>query len=160
MEDSDDSFLDVSGRERVRRRSHESEADERASAGGEPEVFDADRELPGAVLMVPNRHWGFEVESAADHPGACTEYEPGETEAIFVHGTDADRIRSLRNYFIVEATEQNGLKKRTAFKLTPHVLRLHKIKLLFANRYLGRLEQGVFEALKTALARRNAEEET
>lgn len=120
----------------------------------------ADSQLPGAVLMVPNKEWRFEVESAADHPGACTEYQPGETEAIFVHGTDADRIRSLRNYFIVEATEQNGLKKRTAFKLTPHVLRLHKIKLLFANRYLGRLEPRVLDALKIELAQRNAEEET
>lgn len=161
MENRDDRFRDMPERERMRpRRAHQSDADERSSAGAEPEAFNAASQLPGAVLMVPNKHWGFGNESSDDHPGACADYQPGETAAIFVQGTDADRIRSLRNYFIVEATEQNGLKKRTAFKLTPHVFRLHKIKLLFANRHLGRLEQSVLEALKTELARRNSEEET
>jgi hypothetical protein len=129
------------------------EYDERESPGGDPEVFDAVAVLPGAVLMVPNRHWGFEVVSATDHPGACTHYEPGAKDAILVKGTDAENVRHVRRYFFAEGTESNGLSKRTAFELVPRPFRLHRLKLLFPERYLGRLEGPVLQALRAELAR-------
>src|SRR5262245_60600205 len=56
-------------------------------------VFDADKDLPGAVFMVPNRHWGFESASSEDHPGACAHYSERVREAILVKGTDAENVR-------------------------------------------------------------------
>jgi hypothetical protein len=144
---------DPGDRPRARGSQREDESDERNNAGSEPEVFDAGALLPGAVLMVPNRHWGFEVVSATDHPGACTHYQPGAKDAILVKGTDAENVRNARRYFFADASAENGLQKRTAFELVPRVFRLHRLKLLFQERYLGRLEQMVLQALRAELAR-------
>jgi hypothetical protein len=149
---------DPGNRHGARRSQRENESDERNDAGSEPEVFDADALLPGAVLMVPNRHWGFEVVSATDHPGACTHYQPGANDAILVKGTDAENVRNPRRYFFTDATPGNGLHKRTAFELVPLPFRLHRLKLLFAERYLGRLENLVLQALRAELARLHPEE--
>lgn len=158
MENRDDRFRDMPERERMRRRgAHEGEPDELAS-GGQPEVFNADWALPGAVLMVPNKHWGFSNESSDDHPGACAEYRPGANVATMVKGTDAEHVGGRRDYLFVEASQENGLKKRTAFELFRRPFRLHRLKLLFAERYLGRLEAEVLTALQAELARVHPEE--
>lgn len=120
--------------------------------------FDADTTLPGAVLMVPNRHWGFEVVSATDHPGTCTHYRPGASGAILVKGTDADHVRHPRRYFFVDASPENGLHKQTAFELVPRLFRLHRLKLLFPERHLGRLGEATLHALRAELARLHPEE--
>lgn len=159
MEDRDDSISDMPDGERVRpRRAQASEPEERPSAGADPEIFDADRQLPGAVLMVPNKHWGFEIVSSSDHPGACAHYSPGGGDAILVKGTDAEHIGNRRGYFLVDATLQNGLKKQTAFRLVPRPFRLRRLKLYFPERYLGRLEPSVLKALQEDLAREHPEE--
>ncbi len=159
MGNARDKAPDPKPRLRLRRAQREDEADDhRDVVGGEPEVFDADTLLPGAVVMVPNRHWGFEVVSAADHPGACAHYEPGATDAILVKGTDAENVRNPSRYFFTDATPGNGLHKRTAFELVPRPFRLHRLKLLFAERYLGRLEKLVLQALRAELARLHPEE--
>jgi hypothetical protein len=137
---------------------NDTEFGERAGAGSEPEIFDAEALLPGAVLMVPNRHWGFEVVSGEDHPGACTHYEPGAKDAILVKGTDAEHVRNPRRYFFADASKENGLRKQTAFELVPRPFRLHRLKLLFAERYLGRLEVMVLQSLRAELARLHPEE--
>jgi hypothetical protein len=124
----------------------------------EPEIFDADALLPGAVFMVPNRNWGFEVVSATDHPGACTHYQPGAKDAILVKGTDADHVRHTRGYFFADASAENGLRKRTAFELVPRPFRLHRLKLFFPERYIGRLEENILHALRAELARLHPEE--
>jgi hypothetical protein len=139
-------------------RNRREESDERESPGGDPEVFDAESLLPGAILMVPNRHWGFEVVSATDHPGACTHYQADAKDAILVKGTDAENVRNARRYFFADASAENGLQKRTAFELVPRIFRLHRLKLLFQERYLGRLEQLVLQALRAELARLHPEE--
>jgi hypothetical protein len=142
-----------------RRRSRlDDDADESAGKGSEPELFDADSRLPGAVFMVPNRHWGFEVVSASDHPGACTHYQPGAKDAILVKGTDAENVRHPRGYFFADASEENGLQKRTAFRLVPEPFRLHRLKLYFPERHLGYLEAAVLHALRAELARLHPEE--
>lgn len=160
MEDRDDSFSDISGGiERIRRRRpQESEADDSPGAGSQPEIFDADRQLPGAVLMVPNDHWGFRNESSDDHPGACAEYRPGANVATMVKGTDAEHVEGRPDHFFVDASKGNGLKKRTAFELFRRRFRLHRLKLLFAERYLGRLEPQVLKDLQAELARVHPED--
>jgi hypothetical protein len=160
MDDARDTFSDVPDPEnRHRRRSHlNDDADESAGTGSDPELFDADARLPGAVFMVPNRHWGFAVVSGSDHPGACIHYQPGAKDAILVRGTDADNVRYPRGYFFADASEENGLKKRTAFRLVPEPIRLHRLKLYFPERHLGYLEAAVLHALRAELARLHPEE--
>lgn len=127
-------------------------------SGNNPQVFDAEKLLPGAVLRVPNRHWGFEIVSGTDHPGACTHFQAGANDAILVKGTDAENVRNPRRYFFAEPSESNGLTKSTAFELVPRPFRLHRLKLLFSERYLGRLEDSVLEDLRAELVRLNPED--
>lgn len=122
------------------------------------EPFGPDAALPGAVVMVPNRHWGFEVVSAVDHPGACTHYRAGEAAAILLKGTDAGNAKYPRRYYVVDGTRENGLHKPTAFELVPRLFRLHKVKLLFPERHLGRLDEATLHALRAELARLHPEE--
>src|SRR4051794_36842466 len=83
---------------------------------GSPTFLPA-RDLPGAVLMIPNSHWGIDVVSADDHPGACAFFRPERRDGVLVSGTDADHVRRNRGYLFVSPTPQNGLHKLTAFKL-------------------------------------------
>lgn len=136
----------------------EDEPGDLADSGVDREPFEPNRDLPGAVLMVPNRQWGFEVVSAADHPGACTHYLSGASNAILVKGTDAEHVRYPHRYFFAEPTEENGLHKITAFELVPRRLRLHRLKLFFPERYLGRLAEVTLHVLRAELARLHPEE--
>jgi hypothetical protein len=124
----------------------------------EPFVFEPARDLPGAVLMIPNRHWGFEVVSAEDHPGACLDYSDARREGLLLQGTDADNVRQPRVYHIVAPTTENGLQKRTAFRLVPRYFRLHRLKLYFPERHIGRLDEATLLTLRDELARLNPEE--
>jgi len=119
-----------------------------------PEDFHPDRDLPGAVLMVPNSHWGFAVVSAADHPGACAFYLPEGKNGILVSGTDAENARRV-SYLIVDPSEENGLHKTTALKLVPRYFRLHRLKLYFPERHIGRLNGSTLRTLRDELARLN-----
>jgi hypothetical protein len=123
----------------------------------EPADFRPERDLPGAVLMIPNGHWGFEVVSADDHPGACAFYLPERKNGILVSGTDADNARRA-NYLFVDPSEENGLHKLTAFKLVPRYFRLHRLKLYFPERHIGRLDGMTLRTLRDELARLNPEE--
>jgi hypothetical protein len=160
MDDARNTFSDVPNPDdRPRRRSRlDDESEEPAGGGSELDLFDADTRLPAAVFMVPNRHWGFEIVSASDHPGACTHYQPGANDATLVKGTDADNVRHRRGYFFADASEENGLQKRTAFQLVPRPFRLHRLKLYFPERHIGYLEVAVLHALRAELARLHPEE--
>jgi hypothetical protein len=118
-----------------------------------PRPLDPDQDLPGAVFMVPNRHWGFESHSSEDHPGVCAHYPPQGRDAILVKGTDAEHIRVPRRYYVVAPTEGNGLQKPTAFELVPRYFRLHRLRLFYPERYLGRIEVATLHALCEELAR-------
>jgi hypothetical protein len=145
-------------RVRSRQRRFPAEPYDPSDRDAESAPFAADNILPGAVLMVPNRHWGFEVVSAEDHPGACAHYQPGASDAILVKGTDAEHVRHPRRYYFADATPGNGLKKRTAFELVPRLFRLHRLKLFFPERHLGRLDEATLLALRAELARLYPEE--
>ena len=114
--------------------------------------------MPGAVFMVPNRHWGFESFASDDHPGACVHYQASERQATLVKGTDAENVRFLRRYFFVAPTPGNGLQKHTAFELVPRYFRLHRLKLFYLERQFGRLDDATLQDLRTELARLNPEE--
>jgi hypothetical protein len=123
-----------------------------------PRALDADQELPGAVFMVPDPQWGFEAAGSTDHPGACVHYQGGDRNAILVKGTDADHVRNPRRYYVVGPTPENGLDKHTAFELVPRYFRLHKVRLLYPERHLGRLDEYTLHALCEELARLCTEE--
>jgi hypothetical protein len=149
---------DPQPRVRPRRTRFPDEPDDPSGRAADSEPFDADIDLPGAVLMVPNRHWGFEVVSATDHPGACTHYQLGAGDAILVKGTDAEHVRHPRRFFFADASAANGLQKRTAFELVPRPFRLHRLRLFFPERHMGRLDEFTLQALRAELARLHPEE--
>jgi hypothetical protein len=108
--------------------------------------------------MVPNRHWGFESLTSDDHPGACVHYQAAERQAMLVKGTDAEHIRFPRRYYFVAPTPENGLLKPTGFELVPRFFRLHRLKLFYPERHLGRLDDATLQGLRRELARLNPEE--
>lgn len=129
------------------------DADEAPNPGATPELFDPFATLLGAVLMVPNEHWGFEGVTSDDHPGACTHVEPAGRNGTLVKGTDARHVRHPRGYLVVSPSADNGLAKPTAFELVPRVFRMHRLKLYFPERRMGRLSGAALEALRAELAR-------
>ncbi len=156
MDDPDDTLSDPplpAPPVRPQRTRFPDKTEESASDDAESEPFDADRDLPGAVLMVPNQDWGFEVVSATDHPGACTHHQTAANRAYLVKGTDAEHIRNPRGYFFVDSDTLSGLKKRTAFELVPRRFRLRRLKLFFPERCLGRLDDATLQSLRSVLVR-------
>jgi hypothetical protein len=97
------------------------------------------------------------VVSATDHPGACAFYRLEQKNGILVSGTDADNARR-GEYHVVDPSEENGLHKPTAFKLVPRFFRLHRLKLYFPERHIGRLDGTTLRTLRDELARLNPEE--
>lgn len=142
------------------RREQIPDATDATSESAESEPFNPDTALLGAVLMVPNRVWGFEVVSAKDHPGVCTRYEPGASGATLLLGTDPVGLRKEERAccFCVDPTDGNGLKKRTAFKLVPRRFRLHRLRLFFPERHMGQMEKATLNSLQAALRRLHPEE--
>jgi hypothetical protein len=115
--------------------------------------LDPDHDLPGAVFMVPNEQWEIDSTTSTDHPGACVHYQERPGSAILVKGTDAVHVRNAPGYYVVEPTPENGLDKPTAFELMPRYFRLHKVRLFYPQRYLGRLDDATLFALFDELAR-------
>jgi hypothetical protein len=66
--------------------------------------------------------------------------------------------RKARHYYVVAPTKENGLHKLTAFRLVPRHFRLHRLKLYFPERHIGRLDEATLLALRDELARLNPEE--
>lgn len=115
-------------------------------------------DLPGVVFMVPNRHWGFKSISADDHPGVCLEYLEEENLGLLLQGTDANHITSHSEYYFVEPTTENGLTKKTAFRLVVRFFRWHRLRLYFPERYMGRLDEQTLLALRKEIAQLYPEE--
>ncbi|MBV9123315.1 MAG: hypothetical protein JO112_08160 [Planctomycetes bacterium] len=154
LETSDPSVKIRRPRPRSQDRSEEAEDREAAPAA----VFDPAQDLPGAVFMVPNRQWGFEGLTSDDHPGACAHYQERTREAILVKGTDAGHVRLPRRFYVVAPTPGNGLSKETAFELVPRYFRLHRVRLFYPERHLGRLDEAALHGLCDELARLHPEE--
>lgn len=116
-----------------------------------------EQELPGAVLMIPNSHWGIPGVTSTDHPGACAAFLLDRREGVLVSGTDRENVRR-GDYFLVDPTPGNGLTKPTAFKLVPRHFRFHRLRLYFPERHIGRLDDPTLRDLQYELARLHPEE--
>ena len=119
----------------------------RASSGPKD---DADASCPctfGDVLFIPNRIWRFKTPSSEDHPGVCVHDNASASPPPFVYrtslckGTDAANIkfRYLDDYVVIDPSSENGLSKRTAFHRVVYTLRSHLVRLMYPDRYAGRL---------------------
>jgi hypothetical protein len=118
-----------------------------------PEPVPSDNELPGMVFAVPDRLWGFEAVGREDHPGICTAARPKMMLATLVKGRDAATARGpLRTRFVVEPSQFNGLRKTTSFELVPYPMSLRRVRLLFPDRRMGKLEPVPFAKLRRRLA--------
>ncbi len=109
--------------------------------------------LPGAVIMVPNRYWGFTNINSVDHPGVCVELLRDHRDGVLVKGTDAEHAYGRRGYLYFDPTPENGLKKETAFEMRPKVIRTHTLENFFPERYLGHVEESVRLSILEELAR-------
>jgi hypothetical protein len=134
------------------------DAEEEPPAPPPTSTLDPERDLPGAIYMVPNEQWEIDSDSSEDHPGACAIYQERTHSAILIKGTDADNLRDLRGYYVVSPTPENGLYKRTAFELVPRYFRLHKVRVFYPERYLGQLDETTLFALCHEMARVCGEE--
>ncbi|MGF1583047.1 MAG: hypothetical protein ACFCD0_27320 [Gemmataceae bacterium] len=122
------------------------------------DAFQPDRDLLGEVFMIPNKHWDFENVSSSDHPGACFNYRSAKREGGLVKGTDSAKVRYSWRYIHVEATDQNGLDKRTAFETVPRYFRFHRLRLYYPERRLGNLGNETLQRLRDELARLHPED--
>ena len=112
----------------------------------------SDDELPGTILAVPDRHWGFEAVGRTDHPGVCTACRTETMQATLVKGRDAATDSGHPGTrFVVEPSQSNGLRKRTSFELLPLYRSLRLVRLLFPNRRVGTLEPDSFHQLRLRL---------
>ena len=125
--------------------------------GDTPPEFCPAHDLPGAVFMIPNSHWAIPSATSADHPGACAHYMEARRDGVLVSGTDAENPRG-RHHFVVAPDDGNGLGKPTAFNLVPRYFRLHRLKLYFPERHIGRLTSESLAYLQNELVRLHPEE--
>ena len=117
-----------------------------------PKPVPSDTALPGMVFAVPDRLWGFEAVGREDHPGICTAARPETRQATLVKGQDAATDRGPhRTRFVVEPSLMNGLRKTTSFELVPRTMSLHRVRLLFPDRRMGKLEPNLFAKLRRRL---------
>ena len=108
----------------------------------------------GSVFMVPDKWWGFQAVGRDSHPGACVMEAEGGRKIQLLKGTDGMRKeRYQKSQFIVQPSDSNGLKKRTAFSLEPRLFRRNKINVLYPDRLLGRLSEAELSDLRTAMLR-------
>jgi hypothetical protein len=119
-----------------------------------PEPVPSDNELPGTVFAVPDGHWVIDAAGRVDHPGICTEARPETIRATLVKGRDAATDRGpLRTRFVVDPSLLNGLRKTTSFELVPRIWSLRRVRVLFPDRRMGKLEPVTFAELRRRLVK-------
>jgi hypothetical protein len=117
-----------------------------------PESEPRDDELPGTILAVPDRLWGFESVGREDHPGVCTACSLEALQATLLKGRDAATDRGHPQHrFVVEPSKLNGLSKATSFELIPLYRPLRRVRLLVPNRRMGTLEAELLTQLRELL---------
>lgn len=113
---------------------------------------DIDREVSGSTYIVPDKFWGISVAGREDHPGVCLSCSEMNQSAVMLKGSD--EVMRRTHTFVIEPSRDNGLRKATAFELTPRRFRLRRLLLLHYDRRLGRLDTNDLAALRQALERR------
>lgn len=134
--------------------------DQRNRSGDEPPQYyiiknppsDPPNEMPGDVLRVPDKLWGFEAVGRTDHPGACVYcYPDGRNVAMAKGGSRIPKQKYRANYVIVEPDEDNGLSAVTAFSTQPQSIRLKKLLLFYPERFKGKLPEMILNRLRWAM---------
>jgi hypothetical protein len=125
----------------------------RPAEPGGAEPIDAAGLLPGSVFMVPDKTWGFEAPGRVDHPGACLDYPPVARECGILKGSTPSWAARWKPTYIVEPSPGNGLRKRTAFDLVPVRIRKHRLRLMYPERWIGRLDDQDFGEILRELRR-------
>jgi hypothetical protein len=114
-------------------------------------------EMPGDVYMIPDKHWKI-ITSRTDHPGVCIKCNEEQKQVVLYKGTSATNVSKLYQdcYTFVEPEEKNGLSNCTAFSHQPQIIKLHKVKLYYPQRHIGRVAQADFKDMSHVLAIKQA----
>jgi hypothetical protein len=108
--------------------------------------------MPGDVMLTPDRMFGFEAVGRTEHPGACVYVTPDTLRVAMSKGTDGENLNSRyrANYVFVEANEEFGLSKLTAFSTQTRHIKIRRIMLLYPERHIGRLNEEILRELQWA----------
>lgn len=117
-----------------------------------------DGELAGDLFRVPDKWWGFEAYGRVDHPGACVGYVPPGFKATMLQGTDPKSARYNDVHVFVDRDDQNGLLKRTAFKIKPQYFSARRVAML-ADSQIGELADEDLGRMRSELIRLFGEDE-
>jgi hypothetical protein len=120
--------------------------------GHKPPPSDPASEMPGDVMLTPDRMFGFEAVGRTDHPGACVYVMPDTGRVAMSKGTDGDKLnwRYRAHYVLVEANEAFGLSKLTAFSTRTKHIKIGRIMLFYPERHIGRLDDAIVRELQWA----------
>ena len=106
----------------------------------------------GHVYRVPNTHLDINVVENMDHYCVFTGCDEKQRFAFLHKGTSKIKPKYKAFYTIVEPNlEENGLSKPTAFEHIPKIVKLHKVKLYYPERHIGKLNQSDLERLLGAI---------
>ncbi len=101
------------------------------------DLLEPGEEMPGTIYIVPDHLWGFTAPDREDHPGACAHCDTIRNRVTMVKGSG--RAIPTKVFLWVDPSGENGLKKSTAFEITPRYFRLRRIALLHFDRRIGKL---------------------
>jgi hypothetical protein len=135
---------------RFRRPAREKEDSEPAEPLVPPRAVE--QELEGSVYDIPDDLWGFEAVFRSWHPGVCVRLDITAEVGFCYKGTDARRVRKRFRIILVEPSQQNGLKKTTAFALEPHRIPERRLREIHnSDSWRGVLERETLQLLQADL---------
>ena len=100
--------------------------------------------------------WGFmhSDPNQTTHPGACVRFNDESSEATLLKGTSQIPKAGYEDSFVeVDHVDKSILSKVTYFRITPYLLRLHKMRKLHGYGLRGPLAGNDLERLQGALDR-------
>ncbi len=110
-------------------------------------------EAEGSVYRIPTALWWFTAPNRHDRPGVCVRCDLTAGVAIMSIGRDPDSYFSQINPVVLVApTHENGLRKRTAFALTPWPITIRMLQLCHNDgQWLGRLDGGTYAEIRRGI---------
>ena len=98
-------------------------------------------EFLGGVYYIADGVWGFEAPTSTDHPGACVKNTPSRAASVLVQGRGMYSAHAREKIAeVIEPTPANGLKKATAFELSPTWCPWARLSLFHQDRRIGVLD--------------------
>lgn len=107
----------------------------------------------GSVYRIPTALWWFTAPNRHDRPGVCVRCDLAAGVAIMSVGRDPDSFFSQTSPVVLVApTPDNGLRKRTAFALTPWPISIRMLQLCHNDgHWLGRLDGGSYAQIRNGI---------